>query len=79
MRSTRLLYSVPFYILLMTLLCLARPAFMFQRVGEDVDSPGAIRAFGAGPSATVYSFGVMSIAAAILSFYIFCILDIFFQ
>ena len=68
----RVVYSVMFYGLAMTLLIVSKPSYVFDR-------NGAVRGFGAGPHKTMYSLGVVSIVGAIFCFYIFAMLDMIFQ
>jgi len=68
----RIIYSVLFFILLSTLLVLMKPSFMF-------DQNRNIKPFGIGEEKTMFSFGVCVVVVAILSFYIFCIIDMIFD
>lgn len=70
--SSRVVYSVAFYVLLMILLFLSKPTVMF-------DTDGTLRPFGVGYDKTMFSFGVFTVVVAVLSFYIFCIIDIVFS
>lgn len=70
--SSRVVYSVAFYILLMILLFLSKPSVMF-------DPNGHLRQFGVGYDKTMFSFGVFTVVVAVVSFYIFCIIDIIFS
>jgi|TARA_B100000941_G_C28259412_1_gene425776 hypothetical protein len=50
-----------------------KPKFMFN---ED----GSIKSYGVNDdNKTIYSLGVISISAAILAFYFFCVVDIIFK
>jgi len=71
MKLQRLLYSITFYLLLMTMLILWKPSMMFE-------SNGDIRSYGVDKGNTVFSFGVASIVLAIVCFYIFAIIDFLF-
>lgn len=69
--SSRIVYSIVFYVLLMILLVVSRPSVIFE-----VD--GRLRPFGVGEDKTLFSMGVFAVVVAILSFYVFCIIDIIF-
>lgn len=70
--NTRLLYSIVFFILLITLIHISKPSIIFDKNGE-------IRPFGIGKQKTMFSFGVFTVVLAILSFYFFCVIDIIFK
>lgn len=70
--NSRVVYSVLFYLLLMTLIFVSKPSIMF-------DERGDIKHFGIGDAKTMFSFGVLTVVIAIMSFYIFCIIDLVFQ
>ena len=70
--TSRVVYSVLFYLLLILLLIISKPAFMFTKYGD-------IRIFGVGYGKTIFSFGVFVVALAIMSYYIFCVIDIMFS
>lgn len=70
--SSRVVYSVAFYVLLMILLFLSKPSVMF-------DPNGNLRPFGVGYDKTMFSFGVFTVVVAVVSFYIFCIIDLVFS
>lgn len=70
--NTRILYSILFYVLLMVLIILAKPSVMF-------DNSGNIKIFGTGNDKTMFSFGVFSVIIAIISFYIFSMIDLIFS
>ena len=69
--SSRVIYSVLFYVLLIILIILAKPSIIFH-------SNGVIKTFGVGENKTMFSLGVASIVLAIMSFYIFCLIDLVF-
>jgi hypothetical protein len=69
--SSRVIYSVLFYVLLIILIILAKPSIMFN-------SNGDIKLFGVGEEKTMFSLGVASIVLALVSFYIFCLIDLIF-
>ena len=69
--NSRVIYSVLFYVLLIILIILAKPSIIFN-------SNGDIKLFGIGEEKTLFSLGVASILLALLSFYIFCLIDLIF-
>mgnify|MGYP003452596851 CR=1 FL=1 len=69
--NTRVLYSVLFYILLIVLIIIAKPSVMFELDGN-------IKTFGIGEDKTMFSLGVFTVVLAILSFYVFCLIDLVF-
>lgn len=70
--NTRLLYSIVFFILLITLIHMSKLSVIF-------DKDGKLRPFGIGDNKTMFSFGVFTVVLAILSFYFFCVIDIIFK
>lgn len=70
--NLRVLYSIIFYVLIIVLLYVAKPPFVF-------DENGNLKHFGIGPTDTMFSFGVFTVVLAFLSFYIFAIIDIIFD
>jgi len=69
--NTRVIYAILFYILLIILIIIARPSVMFE-------PNGTIKKFGIGEDKTMFSLGVYTVVLAILSFYIFCMIDLIF-
>jgi hypothetical protein len=69
--NPRVIYSLMFYVLIMTLLMVSKPDIMFMK-------DGTIKPFGVGTQKTVFSFGVFTIVVAIASFYTFTLIDIIF-
>ena len=67
----RVVYSIVFYILIIVLVIVSKPPFIFEK--------GQVKEFGIGPDKTIFSLGVIVVALAIISFYIFAIIDIFFH
>lgn len=67
----RIVYAILFYVLLVILLVLAKPSVMFER-------DGTIKQFGVGEDKTMFSVGVFSIVLAVVSYYVFCIVDMVF-
>lgn len=70
--SSRVIYSLLFYVLLMVLVFVSKPSIMFEKNGD-------IKAFGIGDDKTMFSLGVITSVIAILSFYTFCVIDIVFK
>lgn len=68
----RIVYSVIFFMLLMTLAYVAKPTLMFEK--DD-----SIRKFGLNKKETIFSLGVFTTVSAILSFYSFCMIDLIFN
>lgn len=69
--STRVVYSVLFYILVMMLIIVSKPSVIFER-------DGSIKPFGVGIDKTMFSMGVFAVVGAVISFYVFCIIDLVF-
>lgn len=69
--NSRIIYSILFYILLMVLITISKPSVIFEK-------DGSLKMFGVGYDKTMFSFGVFSVVLAILSFYVFCIIDLVF-
>lgn len=69
--NSRIVYSIIFYILLMVLITISKPSVMFEK-------NGSLKMFGVGYDKTMFSFGVFSVVLAIMSFYVFCIIDLVF-
>lgn len=70
--NSRIIYSILFYVLLMILIVITKPNIMFE---DD----GNIKSFGIGDDKTMFSFGLFAILLAIISFYIFCMIDLIFK
>lgn len=69
--SARVLYSTLFFVLASLLVILSKPNFVFTPDGQ-------LRAFGLGPGATVFPLGVLVAVMAMLSFYVFAVIDLVF-
>lgn len=69
--NSRIVYSIVFYVLLMVLITISKPSVIFEK-------DGSLKLFGVGYDKTMFSFGVFSVVLAIVSFYIFCIIDLVF-
>jgi hypothetical protein len=71
MKFQRIVYSVTFYVLLMTLVIMWKPEMLFDKDGD-------IRRYGVEHGNTIFSFGVVSIVLAIACFYAFALIDFLF-
>jgi len=69
--NSRILYSIIFFTLLMLLVVVIRPKIMF-------DNNLQMKSFGINKNETIYSFGLFTVVSAILSFYLFCLIDMIF-
>ena len=69
--NMRLVYAITFYLLLMALIYVSRPSFIFNKDGSRKN-------FGVGKNKTIYSLGVIVAIGAIMSYYIIVIIDCFF-
>lgn len=69
------MYAMLFYILLVLLIVIAKPSVIF-------DSDGKIKPFGididGNGNKTMFSFGVFVVVLAVVSFYIFAMIDMVF-
>lgn len=70
--NTRIVYSIVFYVLVMTLIVVSRPSVVFEK-------DGSLRPYGVGMDKTMFSFGVFAVVMAVLSFYMFCVIDLIFN
>lgn len=70
--NQRTIYTTLFYILFLVLIVVSKPSFAF-------DERGRIKPFGVGYENTIISLGVVVVALAILSFYIFACIDVVFE
>ena len=71
--AARVVYSVLFYMLSMTLIMVSKPAAVFDEV------TGKPLAFGLGEDKTLYSLGVVSVTLALVAFYMFALIDMVFS
>ena len=71
--SSRIVYSVFLYIMIMILIFINKPSIAF-------DKDGNIKSFGLAKkqNETIYSFGVLTVVISIVIFYIFCMFDLMF-
>ena len=70
--KSRIFYSVFVYVLLMLLIFVKKPKMFFNENNN-------IKHFGTGKSETIYSLGVASFVIAVITFYLFCLIDIIFK
>lgn len=70
--QSRIIYSIIFYVLLMTLISITKPELMFTKTGDVIP-------FGLKKHETLFSFGIFTIVASILTFYLFCVIDLIFS
>lgn len=82
--SSRIFYSITLYILVMTLIFIKKPTIIFTANGD-------IRTFGLSKEPdkygvnvnssenTIYSLGIITAIIAIVSFYLFCVIDMIFD
>lgn len=69
--APRVVYSALFYTLSMLLLIASKPSLMFNQHGKPI-------AFGLGTDKTLFSLGATTVALAIVSFYVFALIDLIF-
>lgn len=67
----RSIYSIVFYVLVIVLIIITKPAWLFQDDGQ-------VRNFGLGTQQTVFSLGVIVVALAVVAYYLFAMIDIIF-
>lgn len=70
--SSRILYAILFYILLLTIIYLNKPSMVFNE-------NGSFKSFGLNNDDTLYSIGTLSVILSIVSFYIFALIDYIFN
>lgn len=68
----RVVYSVLFYVLCILLVIVSKPSLVFQQ-------DGSVKPFGVGNEKTVFPLGVFVVVGAIVSFYLFTLIDIIYQ
>lgn len=68
----RVIYSTLFYVLVICLLIVSKPSFVF-------DDQGNMKHFGVGNDKTIFSLGVFVVALSIVSFYVFAVIDFVFD
>lgn len=68
----RTIYAVLLFTLLMTLLYIMKPSIMYKDNNE-------IKPFGINKKETILSLGVITVVCAIMSFYLFAIIDMIFS
>lgn len=70
--NNRIIYSILFYILVIVLIIVSKPNIVF-------DENQHIRQFGFGDNKTLFSLGVFTVVLALLSYYIFALIDVLFE
>lgn len=73
MFNKRIILSIIFFLMSMSLIIVVKPCFLFNK--ED----GSIKEFGVGLDKTIYSMGVVVVFLSIFSFYLFAILDFLYR
>jgi hypothetical protein len=71
MKLKRLIYSVAFYVLIIMLIMVSKPSLLY-------DDEGEMRRFGVEKHETIFHVGVINVVIAIISFYVFAIIDYIF-
>lgn len=71
MLSTRVIYSLAFYLLSVALLYVSKPPIAFNQ-------DGSIKPFGVGEGYSIFSLGVLVSVVSIVCFYAFCLVDVVF-
>lgn len=70
--NNRVQYSILAYVLLISLIVIAKPPVLF-------DTKGNVKPFGIGEHKTIFSLGVLTVTLSIVVFYIFAVIDIIFM
>jgi maltodextrin utilization protein YvdJ len=68
----RIIYSILLFIMSMLLIYLTKPSMIFKRDDN-------IKSFGINKHQTIISLGVVTILCAIMSFYVFSVIDLIFS
>lgn len=72
MIQSRIVYSSLSLIIVIMILCVSRPGFMFK-------TDGTLKDFGFGNDETLYSLSSVSLVVSILLFYFFSLMDMIFS
>jgi hypothetical protein len=72
MIQSRIVYSSLSLIIVIMILCMSRPGFMFK-------TDGTLKDFGFGNDETLYSLSSISLVVSILLFYFFSLMDMIFS
>jgi hypothetical protein len=72
MIQSRIVYSSLSLIIVIMILCMTRPGFMFK-------TDGTLKDFGFGNDETLYSLSSVSLVVSILLFYFFSLMDMIFS
>lgn len=73
----RVIYSLLFYTLAILLIIVSKPHMIFERSGSIM--PFGVGLTDEGKEKTIFSLGVFVIVLAIVSFYLFAVLDVVFS
>ena len=73
--NTRIIYAILFYVLLIVLIVISKPSVIFEKDGTI--KPFGIDIYGDG-NKTMFSLGIFSVTLAVVSFYIFAMIDMIF-
>lgn len=71
--AQRVVYSILFYVLALCLIIVAKPSFIFDTTSKEACKKP--KPFGVGEGKSLYSLGVVTVALAVVSFYIFALID----
>lgn len=69
--NKRLLYTILFYTLIIVLLTLTKPRFLYNNAG--------VIPFGVGLNKSIFSIGTIVFILSLISFYLFLFIDIIFK
>lgn len=75
MYPARVAYSALFFVLVMVLVFVAKPSFVFG-AGVEGGASSALRPFGVEPGQTLFPLGVLTVVAAVGSFFVFSLVDV---
>jgi hypothetical protein len=70
--NLRIAYSVSLFVLIMILVNIVKPNIVYK-------NDATVRSFGIHKNETIFSLGVFSVVSSILSFYLFCLIDMIFN
>lgn len=68
--APRVAYSILFFVMAMAIVLVSRPTLLFDKSHELSPRP-----FGLGPGRTLFSLGAVTVCLAVLSFYVFALID----
>ncbi len=70
--KSRVIYAILFFVLSVLMIHLLKPSLIY-------DEDGNMKEFGTGHNKTLFSFGVITVFLAVISFFIFTMIDIIFD